>query len=365
MILTDLIFSDFRNLAAVRLKPSPGFNIFYGSNAQGKTNVLEGIYLLGTFKSFRAGRNEELIFHAHQQASLATNLSSRGIQHKVELFINRQGKKIRLDGKEPSSNGGLLGNLRPVLFAPEEIGLVKGAPTGRRALIDRAIFQTDSTFLGRAQEFARILRHRNHLLKEDCRDQELTPWTEGLIRTGARLRRDRYDFLCRLKPLLQQSYRYIAGGREEADINYTVTTNDEAILREELRRELTKERQRERRYQTTIVGPHRDDPGFVVDGRPLKVYGSQGQQRSFILAFKTAQILDLEEQTGDSPVLLLDDMTSELDRRRQEYFFKFILDRKGQVFITTTEHRSLLDQGLADVRIFRVEAGTVTADCGE
>ena len=133
MILTDLIFCDFRNLADVRLEPSPAFNILYGANAQGKTNVIEGIYLLGTFKSFRANRNEELINHAHPRASLAANLTSKGTSHRTELIIDHQGKKLRLDGKEPSMTAGALGCLRPVLFAPEEIGLVKGSPAGRRA----------------------------------------------------------------------------------------------------------------------------------------------------------------------------------------------------------------------------------------
>jgi len=365
MILTDLIFCDFRNLAAVHLEPSPGFNIFFGANAQGKTNILEGIYLLGTFKSFRAVRNEELIRHACQRASLATSLESRGTRHRAELHIDRQGKKLRLDGKVPPLNAESLGYLRPILFAPEETNFVKGAPAGRRALVDRAIFQTQPAFLGRAQEFARILRQRNRLLKEECRDQELAPWTEGLIRAGARLRRDRCVFLRRLRPILRQSYSHIAGGLEEADIHYPIESDDEPVLQEQLRRELGKEQQRERRYQTTLAGPHRDDLNFSIDGRPLKLYGSQGQQRSFVLAFKTAQIIDIEGQTGEQPILLLDDMTSELDRCRQEYFFQFLLKRKGQVFITTTEYRSLLDQGLTDARIFRIESGKVAAGHGE
>jgi len=186
-----------------------------------------------------------------------------------------------------------------------------------------------------------------------------------LIRTGARIRRDRFLYLERMLPLLREAYRNITGGREEADLHYFAGAPSVEELEETLRRELERSEEREKKLGQTLAGPHRDDPRFLVDGRLLRLYGSQGQQRSFILAFKAAQIIDLENRTGEPPILLLDDMTSELDRQRQGFFFRFLQARQGQVFITTTDIRSLIDEGFKQARFYRVSGGVVEEDCRE
>jgi DNA replication and repair protein RecF len=168
-----------------------------------------------------------------------------------------------------------------------------------------------------------------------------------------------------LLPLLREAYRNITGGKEEADLHYSAGAPSIEELEDTLRRELERSREREKNLGQTLAGPHRDDLRFVVNGRPLRLYGSQGQQRSYILAFKAAQIMDLEKRTGESPVLLLDDMTSELDRQRQEYFFRFLQARQGQVFITTTDIRHLIDEGFRQARFYRVSGGAVEEDCRE
>lgn len=362
MFLQRLEVRDFRNIEDTTLTFGAGFNVLWGDNGQGKTNLLEALYLIGNLKSFRGARNPELIRSGVEAARLRAEIASRGVARRLELAIDRQQKAGRVDGKEVRSAEALLGILRAVLFAPEEVGIVKGGPAGRRRLIDRAVFQADPTYLGRAQEYGRLLRQRNCLLKQGAGSGEIAPWTENLVRAGARIRRDRAGYVERLIPLLREAYRNIAGEHEEADLRYHVGEGEATELEEALRRDLERHNSRERLLGQTLAGPHRDDPQFVMNGRPLRQFGSQGQQRSFVLAFKASQIMDLEARTGESPVLLLDDLTSELDRRRQGYFFRFLLERQGQVFITTTDMQPLIDEGLRDARFFKVERGTFADD---
>lgn len=362
MYLRNLLLCDYRNINKIEIEPDPEFNVIWGDNAQGKTNFLEAIYLLGNLRSFRTNRNEELINHEAKKSNIRGDVTCQGVRRRIQLVIESTGKSARVDNKEVKRAGQFLGYLRPILFSPEEVGLIKGIPAGRRSLLDRALFQADPGFLERAQQFERCLRQRNRLLKEDKSEAEIDPWTEHLILTGARLRADRLRFVQRLQPLLRQTYRQISGGREEADIRYPAEATDEATLAQSLRRDLNRQRDRERFLRQTLAGPHRDDPHFLVEGRPLRLFGSQGQQRSFMLAFKTAQIIDLEQQIGEPPVLLLDDMTSELDRRRQGFFFRFLLERRGQVFITTTDIRPLQQEGISNARFLRVARGKIEED---
>lgn len=365
MNLRRLALHRYRNIGEADIEPDPGFNVFWGNNAQGKTNLLEGIFLLGTLKSFRGARNPELIREGDVNSRLSAGIDRRGVLRRVELEIEPQGKRARVDGKELRSAVEFFGCLNPVLFSPEEVGIARGAPAERRAMIDRALFQSDVAYLDRVREYDRNLRQRNRLLRDGRPTREVDPWTEGVVRSGARLRFDRYGYLKRIAPRLGEAYRNISGGREEAELTYRQGGEDFSSLQSALRAELEREADRERRLGQTMSGPHRDDPLFLIDGRPVRLFASQGQQRSFLLAFKTAQIMDLEEHTGEPPVLLLDDMTSELDRHRQGFFFRFLLERRGQVFLTTTEARPLIEQGFRNARFFRVEGGTLRQDCVE
>lgn len=362
MRLEQLSLSNYRNIEQAEFIPVPGFNVLWGDNAQGKTNLLEAIYLLGHLRSFRSSRSEELVRQGEPVCRLKATVTSLEVRRQVELTLGSEGRSARIDGKEVRSPGLFMRSVRPVLFAPEEVSLVKGYPAGRRALLDRAIFQSDPDYLERAQLYARCLRQRNLLLRQGRVEAEIDPWTEQMIQAGARLRFDRLCYLKQLIPLLCETYRQIAGNREEAELLYPAAEGSETELAAALRRDFEKLHQRERTFGQSLAGPHRDDPLFQVDGRPLRLYGSQGQQRSFILAFKTAQVIDLERRLGEPPVLLLDDMTSELDRRRQSFFFRFLLERQGQVFITTTDARTLRAEGIHQARFFRIEKGTLRQD---
>lgn len=359
MYLRRLVLHNFRNLERVEVLPDRRFNVLWGANAQGKTNILEGIYLLGNLKSFRGTPGSELIRRHMTAGRLLGEVMSGEVMTSIELTFQGQQKSARVNGKSVTKSSEFLGLFPTILFSPEEVGLARGYPAGRRALIDRAAFQADPSFLERARAYQRCLQQRNQLLKEGCDAAQLSPWNENLILTGARLRLDRIRYLQRLVPQLREIYRQITAGREEADLQYPTPAGTEVELRERYRRELEQVTVQEKRLGRTLVGPHRDDPYFLVGGHSLRQYGSQGQQRSFMLAFKTAQIIDLETTIGHQPVLLLDDMTGELDRQRQEFFFQFLRSRQGQVFITATELQALCNKGFDDVRSFQVSEGNL------
>ena len=332
MLVRQLRFKNFRNLGSVELDPGEAFNIVWGNNAQGKTNLLEGLYLLGNLKSFRAGRNEELIRQGATQARVSAEIEQGGSRHLLEIGISERGKHVTLDGKVPEKLERLLSTFRAILFAPEEIALLRGSPQQRRALLDRALYQTDARHLRRVQGYERILRQRNVLLRQQAGADQITPWTQALATAGDELRRVRGSFLAAFEPWLQRSYRAICG-HEVLSVAYGSGNTEAALPLEE---EFTRLAGRERASGQTLAGPHRDDLLFRIDGNPVRQYGSQGQLRSTLLAFKTAQLAQLHALTGELPVLLLDDMTSELDRERQERLYDYLAAHRGQVFITTT-----------------------------
>ncbi len=359
MRLERLTLAGFRNLTEQDLVPGPGINLLWGDNGQGKTNLLEAIYLLAQLKSFRTARLQQLIAWNDESARLAARARSGQVGHELRLVLSRGEKRGFVDGERVRSAADFLGRLQAVLFAPEETALVRGGPAGRRSLLDRAVFLTDPTFLQVAKDYRRCLEQRNRLLKKDIvREDELRPWSERLAEAGARLRRARFDFVARIRPHLAECYRFITGGRETADLSFGRQVRADAAA---LLEELARVGERERGCRQTLAGPHRDEVFFSLDNRPLRQYGSQGQQRSFILAFKCAQLLDFRRRHGRYPVLLLDDLTSELDRNRRQAFFAFVRENSGQVFLTTTDRNTCVLPGM-EVNSFYVEAGRIVPD---
>ena len=358
MYLEQLSARQFRNLTNANLALGDGFNIIWGNNAQGKTNLLEAVYLLGHLKSFRGARTAELIQSGTTAARLNALLTTGQVQHKLEITLEPHGQTPRLDGKPVQRLSQFIGTLRPVLFTADELILLKGSPAGRRVLLDRAVLQADPGYLERVQDYNRIVRHRNQLLKERATTGDLAPWNEALIDHGARIRHDRLRYLEQLLPVLAIIGEEIAASEEMLSLRYTVPSGH-SDLRDGLRDELERLLPRERQYGQTLAGPHRDDPEPLINAQPLKQFGSQGQHRSFLLAFKAAQLIDLEARLGEPPLLLLDDLASELDAQRQASFFAFLRQRRGQVLITTTHPVTLGDAVCPQARYFHVTGGTI------
>ena len=367
MLLEALRFVHFRNVTRAEIVPHPRFNIFWGENGQGKTNLLEGIYLLSAVKSFRPQTNADLVQFGEEQALLEGRVDRGGYDRIVRLEIGERGKKVFLNNNPVRSLVDFFGTVNVVMFGPEDIMILKGGPSERRRFLDRAIFNAHPAYALESDSYDEVLRQRNALLKSRQVDAALLGiYDEQLVQYGADIVLRRLDFIEHFRPVLQSTFRAIFDESFEADVAYGMTWNDVLLwdvpTRTEIERmladalERTADDERDRGY--TLVGPHRDDLSTSLNGRDVKTYASQGQHRAFVLAMKIAEIRYLEERYHFAPILLLDDVSSELDRERNRFLFDFLRSRmEGQVFITTT-HRDyiLLDE---DVESFEVSAGTV------
>ncbi len=364
MKLRKLSLSSFRNLESAELLPGPRFNVIYGRNAQGKTNLLESIYLLGTMKSFRLARNSEMVMWGSPHGLVQGVVEQSGVTREISLVVEKGGKKVRLDNKPLAKYSDFFGSLNVVVFSPDEIAMAKGVPELRRKYLDRAVFSGDASYLFFYHEYFRTLRNRNILLRNGD-DGGLAVWSEKLIQAGCRLIAKRLAYLKEIEGLLQQFYAAIAGSGAEAGIAYRPHLMAADALLEEPRATFTaalaNSAAEERRAGTTVVGPHRDDVDFLLGGKVLKHHASQGEQRSFILALKMAEIEYIQKIHGNPPVLLLDDMTSELDRERNRNLMEFLRRKEMQVFITTTGRENVLLDADEPHLSFLVESGKILA----
>ena len=361
MRIEKIAIHSFRNLAEVRLDCAGRWNILVGANAQGKTNILEAIFLLGTLKSFRMAKNSELIAWNRQHALLKGVVENQQVKRELALVIEPHGKRVQVDRKGMTTLRDFLGVLNVIAFSPEELFMVRGNPDVRRRYLDRAVFSVDPAYLACHREYFRILKHRNTLLRQRSFGT-LDAWSEQLVIAGAQLIRKRAEFVQGLGTFFTRLYRQITGSDEEAYLCYyadscqnpdTVQTCETA-----LHAALATKSEEERQRGTTLAGPHRDDLRFFLNGTLLKQHGSQGQQRSFILAMKMAEIENACRHNGFSPVLLLDDLTSELDRSRLGHLLEFLAQRDIQVFMTTTD-LATLPAIAGESAVYRVAGGEV------
>ena len=362
MRLCSLAVANFRNVSSVHIEPGERFNLLHGLNGQGKTNLLEAIYLLGSPRSFRTSRLPELVRHGERQAQILGTVESCGIENRLRLVIETAGRKMEIDGKAVHKASELHGKLNSVVFSPDDTGMVRMGPESRRRYLDRAVYMSDIGYLHCWHSYQKILKQRNHLLKSSDRTG-LDVWTERLAEAGAEVIERRISFVLMLDGKLQKYYATIAGDSETSRLSYHpdgVQSRERELIREELLELFKKHQRSDERYGTTTAGPHRDDLSFVLDDRPLKAFGSQGQQKSFVLALKMAEMDNLQDTFGEAPLLLLDDMSSELDARRNHNLMEFLIKREIQVFITTTERSPALLGATPHCAVFHVEGGNLT-----
>lgn len=359
MRIDRLYFEHFRNLKTQHVDPGAGINIVWGENGQGKTNLLEGIYLFAHLKSFRGAGNADLIHKQSDNARISATVNRSLVSRQLDLKIQSTGRSFLLDGKKPRPVETLLDALRAVLFAPDELYPLRTLPSARRNLIDRGIFQLDPSYLGRAIEYERILKQRNRLLRERAGGALLLPWSEKLVQSGAIIRQARQDFIGQLQPHLRQAHELLSGEREVVELLYPVVADNRGEHENLLAAELQGGEPREKRLGLTCAGPHRDDPVFVMNDAAVRYVASQGQWRTLILSFKMALMSLLHERIGAWPVLLFDDMSAELDASRQERLFSLLADGKAQVFVTTTDPHPFLRFGRAALHPMQMTAGEI------
>ena len=370
MRLEALRLTQFRNIESAFLRPHPRFNIFHGANGQGKTNLLEAIYLLSAAKSFRPQTTQALIRHDHELATLEAHVERGGAERLVRLELHPRGKRVFLNNNPVRHLSDFFGSVNVVVFGPEDIQLLKGSPSERRKFIDRAIFNAHPVYADETSNYDEVTKQRNALLKQPSVDATLLGiYDEQLIQYGADIVTRRLDFVRHFRPVMIETFCAIFDASFEADVRYEMPwwlgDLDEAPTRVDIERQLegalktAAAEERERGF--TTVGPHRDDLMTSLNGYDVKTYASQGQNRAFVLAMKIAEIRYLEERYRFVPILLLDDVSSELDRERNRYLFDFLKSRgEGQVFITTT-HRDyiLLDE---DVQTYEVQNGAISGN---
>lgn len=362
MRLRRIQISNFRNIHSVQIELGSHFNLLYGINGQGKTNLLEAIYLLGSPRSFRTSKLLEFIKHGERKVLIQGTSESVCNEHNLRLTIEAAGRKMEIDEKSIHKASELHGKLNSVVFSPDDTSMVKMGPESRRRYLDRAVYMGDIGYLYCWHAYQRILKQRNYLLKASDKTG-LEIWTEKLAETGAEVIERRLEFIAKLDDKFKKYYANISGNNEICSISYhpdgVKSTNREQIV-QELLNLFKSQLHSDERYGTTTSGPHRDDLTFIIDGYPLKAYGSQGQQKSFVLALKMAEMDNLNEIFGEMPLLLLDDMSSELDAERNYNLLEFLKVREVQVFITTTECTPALLKVAPKSAVFHVENGNLT-----
>lgn len=358
-----------RNLAPLVLQPAPRFNVFHGDNGQGKTNLLESIYVVGALRSFRTQRMADLIGFGREQAYIGARILRGGLERVYELTQRASGRVVRLDGKAVRPISRYFGDFNVVLFAPEDLLVPRGSPADRRRFLDRAVFNRAPRYLGDVQAYEKVVKSRNALLREIGSGKRslrqagdlLAVFDQKLAEVGARLVGSRVRFLDEIRPRFQAAFESITQTGLAVDVTYAVSTelpDAPADVAAALLARVTEQRLRDVARGSTSVGPHRDDLTFRLDGHAAASFASQGQLRALVLAWKTAEMELLAATHGEEPVLLLDDVSSELDATRNEYLFEFLKRRPTQCFITTTHPRHVL---LSSERVdYRVEAGNVT-----
>ena len=341
--------SDFRNLAPQAVELSPHTTVLAGANGQGKTNFLEACYLLCTLRPLRAQRLAELVRFGAAQATVAGAFELTGGVRQVDVAVADGGRSARVDKKPVRDPDELFGGLAVVAFTPDDLALVKGAPEGRRRMLDRAVQNRHPAHLADARDYLRALRSRNQLLRQGAAPAVHEAFEEPLARLGARLRLRREQVLDELRGHAARAFAEVARGEQALQLAYQAAGRDsdglgaEASLRgeddltgrllEALRRRLP--RDRERGY--TSVGPHADDLSLSLGDRPARLFASQGQARAVVLAFKIGEIENLRRLQGRAPLLLLDDVSSELDPQRNAYLMRYLGELQGQVVLTTTD----------------------------
>jgi DNA replication and repair protein RecF len=374
MILLALKLAGVRNLAAATVSPGPRFNVIAGDNGQGKTNLLEAIYVAGTLRSFRAQRLAEIIAFGAPQAHIAAHVQRGGLERRYEVTVGPHARGVRLDGKAVRPIARYFGDFNVVLFAPEDLQVPRGSPAERRRFLDRSAFNWRASHLTDAQAYDRVLRSRNALLRE-LREggtsgsagrgpgELLAVYDDQLATLGAQVIETRRSYLAALRPRFQAAFAAIAHMDLAVDLGYQAPTEvvqasfAEGALRNALATLIAAQRGRDLARGASSVGPHRDDLLLSLGDRVAASHASQGQLRALVLAWKTAELDLLHDAHDDPPVLLLDDVSSELDPARNGYLFDFLRSRASQCFITTTHPRHvLLDRDRTD---FEASSGLI------
>ena len=358
MILKSIELKNFRNYEDLDLKFDSGTNILFGDNAQGKTNILEAAYVSGTTKSHKGSRDKDMIRFGEDESHIRTIVEKQGKEYQLDIHLKKNRSKGIAINKVPIKKASeLFGILNMVFFSPEDLNIIKNGPSERRRFLDAEICQLDKIYLSDLTRYNKILMQRNRLLKDMQHQPQLMEtlpvWDMQLVEYGKRLIRRRRQFVEELSEIVTGIHRNISGKREELVLRY-----EPNIDAEFLEDELNRVREKDRKYAQTSVGPHRDDISFFIRGVDIRKFGSQGQQRTSALSLKLSEIELVRQTIHDTPVLLLEDVLSELDSNRQNYLLNSIHDI--QTMITCTGLDEFVRNRFQIDKVFHVIDGHVS-----
>lgn len=360
MILKSVALSHFRNYENLYMEFDRGTNILYGDNAQGKTNVLESVYVSGTTRSHKGSRDRELIQFGEEEAHIQTIVEKKEKDFQIDMHIKKNRSKGIAINKIPIKKAAeLFGILNIVFFSPEDLNMIKNGPSERRRFLDVELCQLDRIYLFHLTNYNKILNQRNKLLKDINFKPELKDtlpvWDMQLIDYGKKIIASRKDFVKQLNEIIYEIHRRISGEREELFLSY-----EPDVPEEKFEEELARSQERDLKFGMTSVGPHRDDMCFLIHDIDIRRFGSQGQQRSCALSLKLSEIELVKSSIKETPVLILDDVLSELDSSRQNFLLNSIHDI--QTIITCTGLDEFVKNRFEINKVFKVVNGTVKAE---
>lgn len=366
MQIKRLRLRNFRNYDDIRIDFAQAFNIIHGNNAQGKTNIIEAIFLCASGRSHRTSKDIELLKYGADSFDIELLYESEGEQEEITInYCMEERKKIKINEIPVKKIGDLMGHLNAVIFSPEDLMLVKQGPAERRRFADITLSQLRPSYFYDLQQYARILYQRNTLLKSIVVKRELVStldiWDRNLARTGTRIMKARTGFVNKLDGFARVRHNKLTNGEERLNLQYSPSFeykvgSDDVDVENKFMDLLERNRGKEIQRGTTVIGPHRDDISIVLNEESTKIYGSQGQQRTAVLSMKLAEIDLMKEESGEYPVLLLDDVLSELDDRRKEYLLETI--KNVQAFITCTDRR-FFQRSKEAAAFFYVKGGNI------
>lgn len=368
MFLQEISLINFRNYNQITTQVGPYLNIIIGDNAQGKTNLLEAVYLAAIGKSHRSNRDQELVKWSSNffRIILSINKGSSILKLEINYTLEKR-KQYKINGVNKDKLVDLLGNFNAVLFAPEHLMLVKGSPHERRHFLDSEISQTNPVYYYNLQQYIRVLQQRNNFLRgikgSQVKPEMLEVWDHQLIDLGTKIISKRMEVLKKLNPLARLVHRKITDGQENMEINYNSTLGEVVNLSSEKISErflelLQQNFKQEVKRGYTLIGPHRDDLILKVNEYDVRLYGSQGQQRTTALALKLAELEFIKAETGQYPVLLLDDVMSELDYSRRMFLLESIQD-KIQTFVTATGLEYFPEKYMEKAFLYKIKKGNI------
>ncbi|MBQ8412348.1 MAG: DNA replication/repair protein RecF [Lachnospiraceae bacterium] len=357
MFIESLSLNNYRNYDNADIHFSNGINILYGDNAQGKTNVLEAIYMLATTKSHRGNKDKEIIRFDCDESHIRASVKKFDIEHRIDMHLRKnKSKGVAIDMVPIRKSADLMGLVNIILFSPEDLTIIKNSPSERRRFMDMELCQLNRIYYSNLATYNKILNQRNNLLKQIYFDKSqidmLDVWDSQLVYYGIKIIKDRNNFIDMLNEIILDIHKKLTSDKEELIISY-----DKDVHEDNFGQEIFLKRDMDLRYQSTQIGPHRDDLSFMINGMDVKKFGSQGQQRTVALSLKLAEISLVKKIINDNPILLLDDVMSELDSTRRDALLSYINDI--QTIITCTGYDDFIKERLSIDRIYEVSQGVI------